>query len=157
MSDRVVCPPSPTLLHAALGCALAAALIATAGCGKAMVNPTGKVTLKGKPVPRASLQLVSKGGSEEVFIPGMTDANGVIQFDNSHLGGVPVGKYTITVSWWVLTRGRGPLPEGEAGESLKGTPAATNYTATFEMDITSDTTTLDLEVDGKLQQVKPKG
>lgn len=136
---------------------LVIALLGLAGCSGAKVNPTGKVTFKNKPIRGASLQLVSKQGSEEIFIAGMTDGSGAIQLDTSHRGGVPVGKYTITVSWWVLTRGGGPLPEGEAGENLKGTPAATNYTATIEKEITADTTTLDLEVDGKVQRVPTNG
>jgi hypothetical protein len=154
MSDPVVWPRSSPRRRVIPGCALVVALLGLTGCGKPMVNPTGKVTFKNRPVQRASLQMVSKDGSEEVFIAGMTDGSGVLQLDTSHRGGVPVGKYTITVSWWVLTRGGGPLPEGEAGEALKDTPAATNYTATLEKEITPETTTLDLEVEGKAQRVK---
>lgn len=143
---RQLALPTPSAMRLIACLLMTLACGAGVGCGKSVVDLQGKVTQGGKPLPHAEVRFVSQGGSEEVFIGGMTDETGALRLDTERTGGVPAGRYKITVSWWVLAANGRPLPEGEEGESLKHTPAARENTASFEKEITPGTKALDLDV-----------
>lgn len=138
---------SPNLLRRA---AIAAVLLAAPGCAS-RVNVGGKVVENGRPVPQADLRLVSPG-DDSLFINGLSDDDGNYVLVTGGQRGVPPGRYEVTVTFWRMRNGQ-PLPKGEQGAAVKGTPATVRYVATLSHEITAKTTTLNVDVSGKAKAV----
>jgi hypothetical protein len=93
-------------------------LLAAVGCGGATGQPTGKVTRNGKPVPDAEITFTSATNSRAT-VHGSTGPDGVYHLSYIRDGGLPPGKYTVTVAFYTLRNGK-PLPDGEEGAALRG-------------------------------------
>ena len=135
---------------------LCLAFLLLSGC-ESRVAITGKVLNDGQPLANAELRWASETNSS-VFVGGASDTSGNIIVDAGGKRDIPVGKYKVTVVWWRLVNGK-PLPEGEEGSALKSKPgAAKQYSATLDVEITSGTTKVDLDVTGKgtaVEEFKP--
>lgn len=121
-------------------------LLASSGCQKRVVV-TGKVLDKGQPLASAELRWVGQS-DDSVFASGVTDVSGQYILDSAGKKDIPVGRYEVTVTWWRMRDGK-PVPEGEEGTAAKAKRSARQFAATLMVDITSNTTTLDLDITGK--------
>lgn len=112
---------------------LLAALLAV-GCGGAVAQPTGRVTLKGEPLAGAELTFLPAADPNAVAT-GVTDADGRYRLDYGTKRGVAVGKATVRIVRYTLLNGK-PLPPGEQGTALKGDDTkSVRHTYTFEKDV----------------------
>jgi len=130
---------------------LALALAASSGCGS-RAPVTGRVTDGGNPVAKVELSWISEA-DPSLFGSAVTDAAGTYIVESGGKRGLPPGRYQVRLTWW-RTRDGKPLPAGEAGEAMKGTPRARQFTATLSQEVTATTTTLDLDVTGKATPVE---
>jgi hypothetical protein len=130
---------------------LVGGLAVLAGCA-ARVTVTGKVLENGNPVPRAELSWMSET-DPAVFGTALSDPTGAYVVESGGKRGLPPGRYQVRVIVWRTRDGR-PLPEGEAGAALKGTPRARQFTATLSHDVAAEAGTVDLDLTGKLLPVK---
>ena len=127
-----------------LRCLALLALLALTGCGRPVGQPTGKVTFSGQPAGGADLKFVgSQDATLEFFGLSRDDGSYLVSFREHR--GLPVGKYQVTVTQYVL-RNNQPLPPGEAGASLKASGKAFKRAFTFEKDITSGTNAIDFDL-----------
>ena len=130
---------------------LALFLCLIAGCEK-RVAVSGKVVENGQPVAAAELRW-AHATKPDVFVSGVTGADGAYILDAGGRKDIPVGKYQVTVTWWRTKDGR-PLPSGEEGTALKGTDKARQFTATVEVEVTAASSALDVDVTGKVAPVE---
>lgn len=86
-----------------------------------LVPVGGKVTLDGKPLPRATLTFTPVGTTRGQISYGVTDENGQYEamLDNDHKG-LPVGEFKVLCNKWVMPNGSdfpadSKVPPGEAG------------------------------------------
>lgn len=122
-----------------------------AGCEK-RVAVSGKVVENGQPVAAAELRW-AHSTKPDVFVSGVTGADGAYILDAGGRKDIPVGKYQVTVTWWRTRDGR-PLPPGEPGTALKDTAAARQFTATVEVEVKAGSAMLDVDVTGKAAPVE---
>jgi hypothetical protein len=133
------------------------ALFTVAGCGGAVVRPTGKVTLKGQPVGGVELRFDSDA-APNTPITGRSNADGTYQLDYGQQRGLAVGRSKITIAHYTLKNGK-PLPDGEDGATLRNQPEkVTKHIYEFEKDIPEKTTELNFELgEGKKSIEDPNG
>ena len=114
-----------------LGLCLLAAILA--GCGGRLGQVKGKVTLDGRPVAGADLFFKSTTKPECEFF-GVSGEDGVYQVSYRTFGGLPGGRYDVTVTRHVLGDGA-PLPAGEEGDAAKSEGRALKQIYLFEADV----------------------
>lgn len=133
---------------------MALSLFALVGCGGPKIPVTGKVTYKGEPLGGVEIQFTSEEDAEAIY-PGTSDEkDGTFVLDTRGKGGIPPGKYKVTVVWWLQANGK-PIPGGEEGENLKEEDKARQYRSTFSKTIDGENAAFDLEVtEGDPQQIE---
>ena len=132
-------------VRAAAKCLMFLLAVGLPGCGGATGTLTGKVTANSDPVAVGELVFEPIGESSQRQFYGQTDPGGMIVIDYGQLGGLPVGRYKITVTRFVLRSGT-PLPVGEEGEAMKSDGRAVEQSFEFERDIVSGDNTINLEL-----------
>src|ERR687887_364188 len=73
-------------------------VLSATGCEK-RVRLTGRVLENGQPVPGAELRWAHQS-DPNVFVSGVTTAEGAYVLDAAGKPDIPTGKYTVTVTWW---------------------------------------------------------
>ena len=124
-------------------CVLLSVLL-LAGCGGSAVV-TGKVTAKGENVVESELEFEPMGESSEGNFYGLTDAKGTLLMDYKNAGGLPAGRYKITVTRFLQHNGD-QLPAGEEGQTMKFDGRAIRHTFVFEKDIASGENAINFEL-----------
>lgn len=125
-------------------------LSAIAGCGASTGQVSGKVTFKSQPVSRGNLVLKSSAQPDLEFF-GMVREDGSYQISYRTYNGLPVGKYTVTISRHVLPGGK-DLPAGEKGQVLIDAGKTIQQAFTFEKNIVAGNNGIDFELsEGKMQ------
>lgn len=124
-----------------------------AGCGESDDIPdlgrvTGKVTLGGQPVAKATVQFLPKGGRPSV---GITDANGLYELGyvrNSK--GAVLGLHTVRIS----TYQKADEDSGEpaAPETI---PAKYNLSSTLSHEVKAGKNEFNFDLDGKAEVLQP--
>ena len=120
--------------------------VGLSGCGGATGTLTGKVTAHSDPVAVGELVFEPIGENSQRQFYGQTDTGGMIVIDYGQLGGLPVGRYKITVTRFVLRKNGTPVPAGEKGETMKLDGRAVQQSFEFERDIVSGDNTINLEL-----------
>ncbi len=115
-----------------------------AGCGS-NGTLTGKVTARGEPVVEGELVFEPIGESSEGTFHGLTDANGMMLIDYKDVGGLPAGRYKITVTRFTQRNGE-PLPTLEEGETMKSNGRVIRQSFVFEKDIVSGDNAISFEL-----------
>jgi len=130
----------------AVACGL---VFAAVGCGGATGQATGKVTRGGGPVPSAEITFAS-ATDPEATVHGASGPDGVYYLSYISGGGIPPGKYKVTVAYYTLRNGK-PLPDGEEGAALRGDETkVVRHAVEFERDIAAGSNPRDFELnDGK--------
>ena len=121
-----------------------------AGCGPSTGRLSGKVLFKGQPMPSAEIEIAPVGDTSKNY-RGVSVADGAYHLDYGLDNGLPFGNYTAAVTIYLTPRGQ-PLPEGEAGISLRNSGRA--LVRRYVLDLTVDKTSqnVDLNLDqGKLE------
>ena len=114
------------------------------GCGPSVGQVQGKITFKQQPVTSAELLFLSEANPDQQF-SGIARPDGTYQVSYRTFKGLPVGRYSITITRHVLPGGKA-LPEGEKGAVLKQSGQALKETYVFEKDIAAGANTLDFEL-----------
>lgn len=122
-----------------------AGLLAVVGCGGATGQATGKVTRDGKPVPDAEITFTSVTDSQAT-VHGASGPDGVYYLSYITDGGIPPGKYKVTVAFYTLRNGK-PLPGGEEGAALRGDEEkVTRHSFEFDRNIAAGGNPHDFEL-----------
>ncbi len=132
------------LVRVATACFLAAAVLLLSGCGSSVGRVSGKVTLDNQPLPGADLVFQRADDPGQRFV-GNSLESGDYQVDYLSKGGLPPGRYQVTVTWWTTRDGQ-PVPPGEEGESLKDEGLAVTKAVTFTHDISAGSNAIDFEL-----------
>jgi hypothetical protein len=126
-------------------CALCAALVLAAGCGRPVAQSTGKVTLKGAQVPGAEVAFESPSAPEDAAY-GTSGNDGTYTLSYRKDNGLPPGKYRVTVTRYTLPNGK-PLPPGEEGATLRGDETkVVRHAVVFDKDLAAGANGIDLEL-----------
>lgn len=127
------------------------ALMGLVGCGPDAGTPDGKVTHKGAPVTGAELRF-QPADNPDVLIVGQTGDDGSYAIDYAGRSGLPVGKYTVTVTT-VTQRNGEPIPDGELGAVIRADPERSRRRSyVFEKEIPAGFAAIDFDLaDGKPQ------
>jgi hypothetical protein len=136
--------PTVLLLLVAVAC--------LAGCGDPTAKVSGTVKLNSQPVSGAELVFVLENDANVEF-QGLSTQDGSYQIDYGSKKAMPPGKYKVTVTWYRLRNGQ-PLPDGEEGDSLKGSPGVQQFSQPFSRDIAEgEAANFDFELDPKTKPV----
>ncbi len=115
------------------------------GCGGPLGRVDGKVTLKGQPVADADI-VFQPEENPNTWYSGLSFEDGSYQLSYGRSSGLPVGRYTVKVTYYALKNGQ-PLPSGEEGKALRDEEKAVAKTVSFDRDISAGKNTLDFELD----------
>jgi hypothetical protein len=115
------------------------------GCGGPVGHVEGQITNQGQTVPRADLVFTLENQPAAVFY-GVSRDDGIYVLDEGERGGLPVGKYQVVVTEYVLPDGT-PLPAGEAGAAIRGSDEATARRHSLTKDVAAGMNKLDLKLE----------
>lgn len=131
MHDRSA---SRLLPRCAAWLSLSLGVLLCAGCGQGL-KIGGKVVNKTTPIPNAEIRFISVEDRDVVF-SSVSNADGSYVLNSKARGGVPKGRYKITVSWYTKRKDGAILGNTEEDQGLKGTGAARRHEAEFDREIT---------------------
>ena len=114
------------------------------GCNSSTVKISGKVTLNQEPVAGTIIDFTSSDGSKN--FRGVSLDDGTYRIDYGADGGLPMGRYQITVSRAETLDGQ-PLPSGEAGMVLRNSGQAIDRRYVLHKEIATSSTEFDLVLD----------
>ena len=118
-----------------------------AGCGPAVQDVTGTITEGGKKIGNAEILFQSTDDKSKRFV-GNSISDGTYQLDYRGKGGMPFGKYKVTIKHYTLPDGK-PLPQGKAGEqafALIEEGKAKQVIHTFDRQVTSSSSVMDFDL-----------
>lgn len=125
-------------------------LLFFAGCGPPTGTINGVIKKGDEPLPFARMEIRPKG--EGRSFRGESVNDGKYYLDAVAAEGMPPGQYNAIISYYTLRNGD-PLPEGEEGESLKGTNRAKEHKVVVEFELKPGGQNLDFDVaQGKPQE-----
>lgn len=132
------------LVRVAVWAVVVVSLGGLAGCGAPVGQVSGKITNKGEPVAGAEFMFASVADPGSQFF-GLSVEGGNLAMTYRELKGLPVGKYTVSITQIAQQDGKA-LPGGEEGRILKSSAKTTKKVYVFDADIAEGGNTLTFEL-----------
>ena len=119
------------------------------GCGGSVGQVSGRVTAQGQGVPKAELVFTLEKQPAEVFY-GVSQNDGAYIVDAAAKGGLPPGKYQVTVTDYVQPDGAA-VPSGEEGVVLRNSGRAIRRTHALTKEVAAGVNEIEIKLeDGQL-------